>query len=66
MGCRTFKTQPIPFVNTTASLAVLDTYTPEQRRKAEAYTAAVSNCTDFACLKQANKLVARSSGIKSL
>lgn len=56
-GCRTFKAQPVPYVDTNASLRVVDTYTPEQRKQAEAFTAAVGACTDFACLRKANQLV---------
>lgn len=56
MGCRTFKNEEIPFVDETASLKVLDTYTPEQRQTAEQFTAAVAACTNFTCLQRANKL----------
>lgn len=59
MGCRTFKNEEIPFVDETASLKVLDTYTPEQRQTAEQFTAAVAACTNFTCLQRANKLVSR-------
>lgn len=59
MGCRTFKNEEIPFVDETASLKVLDTYTLEQRQTAEQFTAAVAACTNFTCLRQANKLVSR-------
>jgi hypothetical protein len=56
-GCRTFKSQAVPYINTSASLSVLDTHTAEQRRQAENFTAAVAACSDFACLRQANQLV---------
>jgi hypothetical protein len=56
-GCRTLKTDPIPVVDTAASLRVLETHTPEQRQQAENFTAAVAACSDFACLRQANQLV---------
>ncbi|PSC68106.1 sulfotransferase [Micractinium conductrix] len=55
-GCRTFKAQPIPSVDTSASLRALDAHTPEQRQQAQAFTAAVSACANFRCLRQANKL----------
>ncbi|KAI3428273.1 hypothetical protein D9Q98_006652 [Chlorella vulgaris] len=55
-GCRTLKTDPIPVVDTAASLRVLETHTPEQRQQAENFTAAVAACSDFACLRQANQL----------
>lgn len=63
MGCRTLKSQGIPFVDTSASLAVLDGYSEKERRVAEAYTAALADCTDFACLKKANKLVGGGVGV---
>lgn len=63
MGCRTFKGQEIPYVDTTASLAVLEGYSEQERRVAEAYTAAVAACTDFECLKRANKLVGGRGGV---
>lgn len=56
-GCRTFKAQPVPYVDTAASLRVMESYTPEQRQAAEAFTAAVANCSSFSCLQEANKLV---------
>ena len=61
-GCRTFKAQPIPSVDTSASLRALDAHTPEQRQQAQAFTAAVSACANFRCLRQANKLVRRRGG----
>jgi len=57
MGCRTFKNEEIPFVDETASLKVLDTYTSQQRQTAERFTAAVAACSNFTCLQRANKLV---------
>lgn len=62
MGCRTFRNEEIPAVDTTASLKVLDTYTPDQRRTAEQFAAAVSACTNFTCLQKANKLVGGGRG----
>ncbi|EFN58048.1 hypothetical protein CHLNCDRAFT_142285 [Chlorella variabilis] len=56
MGCRTLKTDPIPAVDKSPSLRVLETHTPQQRQQAQQYTAAVGACTDFACLRQANQL----------
>ncbi|EFN58047.1 hypothetical protein CHLNCDRAFT_142283 [Chlorella variabilis] len=56
MGCRTLKTDPIPAVDKSPSLRVLETYTPQQQQQAQQYTAAVGACTDFACLRQANQL----------
>lgn len=56
-GCRTFKAQPVPYVDTAASLQVTKTYTPEQEQAADAFTAAVSACSNFSCLQEANKLV---------
>ncbi|KAL4443808.1 hypothetical protein ABPG75_011545 [Micractinium tetrahymenae] len=55
-GCRTFKAQPVPYVDTKASLRVTETYTPEQRQAAEAFTAAVAACSNFSCLQEANQL----------
>ena len=57
MGCRTTRDDPIPSVDTRASLAVLNTYSPQQLQTAEEFTAAVGACQDFACLRRANELV---------
>ena len=62
MGCRTLKTDPIPAVDKSPSLRVLETHTPQQRQQAQQYTAAVGACTDFACLRQANQLVSSLPG----
>lgn len=57
LGCRTKRTDPIPYVNVSKSLDVLDTYTAEQRAAAANYTAAVAACDSFQCLQRANELV---------
>ena len=61
-GCRSLKSGPIPYVNTSASLGALDTHTPEQRQQAEAFATAVAACQDFDCLRQANELVKPGGG----
>jgi hypothetical protein len=61
-GCRTTKSDPIPVVDKSPSLSVLDSHTPEQRRQAQEFTAAVGACTDFACLRKANQLVGQGEG----
>lgn len=55
-GCRSLKSGPIPVVDTEASLAALNGLAEEQQQAAEAYTAALAACSDFACLRRANEL----------
>lgn len=57
LGCRTKKTDPIPYVNVSKSLDVMDTYTAEQTAVAANYSAAVAACDSFQCLQRANELV---------
>ncbi len=62
-GCRSLKSGPIPFVDTEASLRVLDGLSDEQQQTADAYTAALATCTDFACLQRAHQLVRAHAGM---
>ena len=61
-GCRTIKSQPLPYVDVEAPLRLLDAHTPEQRQQAQAFAAAVGACTSFECLQQANQLVSCAVG----
>lgn len=61
-GCRSLKSGPIPVVDTEASLAALNGLAEEQQQAAEAYTAALAACSDFACLRRANELVRKVQG----
>jgi hypothetical protein len=64
-GCRTIKSQPLPFVDITAPLRLLDAHTPEQRQQAQAFAAAVGACSSFECLQQANQLVSEQGGARA-